>query len=308
MPLRMVEPRTSAARKGSKENPFIVAILDGFGSHGLPPTYFSRLWKNPNDLQHPTIDGATLTKYMSWVSKDEDKDGSPHGFKVLSVLINKERLYNEGKAEDKQMHTKYVLLNADLSERNYKTAAEDQARGIRWAVEIGADALNTSYRVPYTHSPEIVKAMNMAENSGLKVFMSSGNRDGYLNIKSAFRGRTKEYLNFLNVGGTTLAGDKWHEGTINKDLVEAVQPFEQIGKTFGGVRERDLIAGTSYSSPAELFAWQKDMFEEGYLKAGQRFVRKFNKGKYSRGTLVEAWRRRKHDKAMAKISNDLFKT
>ncbi|KQT92187.1 hypothetical protein ASG49_09565 [Marmoricola sp. Leaf446] len=137
------------------------------------------------------------------------------------------------------------------------------ARGIRWAVENGADVINVSLSAPSTNTSlaEIKSALALAEKRDVVVVASSGDSDGTERVEQRFPAAGR---NVIGVAATNAQGFV-DDYSVHGEAVDVAAPGANVLVTFHGNGDCQTgpdVALTSWAAPfvAALAAQLRERF------------------------------------------------
>lgn len=120
-------------------------------------------------------------------------------------------------------------------------------RGLRYAIERGADIINFSARLKVT-SPELKEVLQELNDKGILIIASAGNT-GTLNALDRYPGAySEEFSNIIVVGSTDRDGNKAASSCFGKKAVHLFAPGVEIQTTIPN-NSYNFSSGTSYAAP-----------------------------------------------------------
>lgn len=241
--------------KGFTGKDVVVAVLDS-GVDYFNPLLSDSLWTNPGEIAFDGIDNdgnGYVDDVRGWdfVYNDNspfDIDG--HGTFVAGVITDRDI----GIAPDAK------VMPVKVSEDYYSTGSSfafdsDIAKGIRYAVQNGADIINISLGGISETQPTLKQAIRFARQQGVLVVIAAGN-DRQLGLRQplnpAWFAASNNYGIAVGAVNRNQKFAPFSNPAGNKPIDYVVAPGVNVYSTSyeSGAAPYEIVSGTSFSTPA----------------------------------------------------------
>ena len=237
----------TSSPQGLKKEATIIAIVDD-GMRLTHRALAGFIWTNPNEKPDNGIDddgNGFIDDVHGWDVSDQDNDVSIpeyrpdyyHGTHLASVVTQvAAAAYGDAASEHIQ-----ILPVKSIADDAATTYIKDGYKGIRYAIQAGADIIICSWGVGHI-SPDEAAILKEAADKGILIIAASGNLPQELEQFPA------AYETVLAVGSVERDGTKTHKSNYGQFVDIAAPGSDIYGASVESDESYDTHSGTSFAT------------------------------------------------------------